>query len=164
VRGSSAIWVAIPTVCVDRLSEAFGNEDVKLFGLTAEPIALARALRRQYTGGHSRAIFSGPEWIATVEIQDGTLVSATTQNTSSYRDDGRESKQESWRDLVRKRIDESSVPTYLVGEEEHLARFLSEDNAPQPLRMNETEGTLPPDTLLSIAYGVALSGIDEDPL
>ncbi|MEE2754583.1 MAG: hypothetical protein VX910_11420 [Candidatus Latescibacterota bacterium] len=160
--GSSAIWVAIPTVCVDRLSKAFENEGVKLFGLTAEPIALAKALRRQNTGDHSRAIFSGPEWIATVEIQNGTLVSATTQNTPSYRDNGWESKPESWRDLVRKRIEESSVPTYIVGEEEHLAGFLSEVNAPQPLLVNETEGALPPDTLLSIAYGAALSGIDKD--
>jgi hypothetical protein len=163
-RGSSAIWVAIPTPCVDILSEAFSDQGVELFGLTAEPIALARALRRQDPAGRARAILSGLEWTSSVELHDGTLVAASTRNTSASEDGERENRQDGWRVQLQKRIDEASIPTYLAGEESCLADFLSEEDAPRALRVRDTNGNPSSDTLLSIAYGVALSATDEDPL
>ena len=163
VRGSSAIWVAIPTACVESMTAAFSIQGVELFGLAAEPIGVARMLRRKHAIGPARAILSSQSWISTVDLFDGTLIAATTRCTdlsggqNQTNDVGR-------REQLQKRIAETSTRTYLTGEEENLAELLPEGSEIRPLQVIDADERPVSDTLLSIAYGVALSAIDEDPL
>ncbi len=169
VRGSSAIWVAVPTSCVDGLTSAFSNCGVTLAGVCAGSIAMAQTLRRKHPNGRVKGILAEPGWISTVELQDRLLISATTQSPAAHTESD-VAQVDAWSALLEKSIGKAPVRdrTYLLGEQTLLQDFLKTTDArnhPDLLYPSGVdEASTGADTLTSVAYGAALFGMDEEPL
>jgi len=160
-RGSAAVWIAIPAVCVEKLTAGFADRDVALTGICAEPMAIARALRRIRPAGRASALRATPSWITWVDLIDGTLVAASTHNTNPDGLSTDAGASRSRRDILQRHIGETSPSPYFVG---------NIDESSDPEITNRSVSAFPftnpvgydcSDTLMTIAYGAALSGTNE---
>ena len=173
VRGSSAIWVAISTSCVDTLTSAFAECGLTLAGVCAGPIAVVQTLRHKHPTGSTTGILVESGWISTVNLQDGALISATTQNPARQPDSDAASR-DFWHAALEKRICQSPDQnrTYLVGEQALIGDFMQTINPSHhpallyPTGLGNQANDTPPrvDTLTSVAYGAALFGMSGETL
>lgn len=150
VRGSSAVWVAIPNACIDGIAKAFAHYDVSFDRLCPGPIALAHALVRYHPVGVVCGVLLESSWVSRVELEDGNLVAASTSCPEDCDIDA----------VIAKWSETDADWSYIVGEPGQVERY----------RTGKLELLYPEaddanvDSVSTIAYGAALSVISESPI
>ena len=166
VRGSSAIWIAIPRRCIEAITLAFETCGVSVASICAGPVALLQVLVREHPVGAATAILAESGWVSTVVIEDSALVSLTTDRAAEHarRDERSELREFASGQTAQPSVD-VPVPVYYVGRTDLLTDSCSVSNGSRAL--------LPPagkrdnrekDTLTTVAYGAALLAISEKPI
>jgi hypothetical protein len=146
VRGSSAIWVAIPNVCIEALGKAMQACGLTVAGLCASPIAVAHAIRRHRPKGRTRGILVDAGWISVVDLEDRNLVSASAHCPRE--------PEELTQAAVRRLEESDSAETYVLGDASVLDHIQGSQVGSINLLHPDTETNS--DTLHSVAYGAAL--------
>ena len=163
-RGSSAVWIAIPTICVEKLTVGFADRDVALKGICAEPLAIALALRRIHPAGQVSALRATSSWITWVDLNDGTLVAASSHNTKPDDLSTDAGTSRSRRDILQRHIGETSHPPYFMGNIDESSDPEITNRSVSAVSFTNPVGYDCSDTLMTIAYGTALYGAHESTL
>lgn len=77
VRGSAAVWVAVPTACRNALAAAFEKRGRTVEAACAAPVALVHAVRPW--AGPVACILQEGNWASVIRLRDGALVSGATR-------------------------------------------------------------------------------------
>jgi hypothetical protein len=163
-RGSSAVWIAIPAVCVEKLTAGFADRGVALTGFCAEPMAIARSLRRVRPAGRVSALRATSSWITWVDLNDGTLVAASSHNATPGDLSTDAGTSRSRQDILQRHIGETSPQPYFVGNIDESSDPEITSRSVSAFPFTNPVGYDCSDTLMTIAYGAALSGAHEPAL
>tara|TARA_A100001037_G_scaffold247879_1_gene229969 strand:- start:380 stop:1189 length:810 start_codon:yes stop_codon:yes gene_type:complete len=154
VTGSSAIWVAIPSLYANSIGSIFGSPTTEV-RLVASPIALCRGVQEEC--GESFAAFlveSG--WVTRLQITGSSIDAVSTVSPSNSEPNGAGNLLE----LLGKHVQASPTGKTAIACEPDL---VSDAKATRILdKLDQVRPTDDADPLMWVAHGAALTTLDED--